>query len=88
MVTRTKEMFESVNHRDEGVNGQRECEGPEEIFDAVDPLFHTLDCADNDQPERLHFTQDMEACDSQCISLACSEDHGSAHRQSHPLTRR
>jgi hypothetical protein len=40
VVTRTKEMFESVNHRDEGVNGQRECEDPEEIFDAVDPLLH------------------------------------------------
>src|ERR1700722_7451331 len=37
------------------------------------------------QPEGLYFTQeDMETCDSRCLSLACPEDRGSAHRQSHP----
>ena len=33
------------------------------------------------QPEGLYFTQ---TCHSRCLSVACSEDRGSAHRQTHP----
>ena len=36
------------------------------------------------QPEGLYFTQDMKTCHSRYLSVACSGDRGSAHRQTHP----
>jgi hypothetical protein len=52
---RVEEMFESVDHRDEGVNSQREREDPEEKFHVSDPSFHNLDCADAGSARRTLF---------------------------------